>query len=177
MIGEMRDLETAQIAIQAALTGHLVLSTLHTNSAAATVTRLLDMGVEDYLVTSTINGVLAQRLVRCLCLECREPYVPLPELRASLQISAGIANEHFQLYRAIGCEHCHGSGYQGRIAVMELLAMSDAIRRLVLQHAESQEIHRVAVQEGMRPMYADGVLKAIAGVTSLEEVLRVASEV
>jgi general secretion pathway protein E len=176
MIGEMRDLETAQIGIQAALTGHLVLSTLHTNSAAGTVTRLLDMGVEDYLVTSTITGVLAQRLVRKLCPHCREPYDALPELVAQLKIPA-TPGEKIVLHRARGCEACRGVGYSGRIAVMEFLTMTDAIRRLVLSHAESGEIHRTGASEGMRSMYEDGLLKAVAGVTSIEEVLRVTRDI
>jgi general secretion pathway protein E len=174
MIGEMRDLETAQIAIQAALTGHLVLSTLHTNSAAATVTRLLDMGVEDYLVTSTITGVLAQRLVRKLCETCREPYVALPELVAQLRLSA---NGDVVLHRPRGCDACRGTGYTGRIAVMEFLVISDTIRRLVLRHAESGEIHRAGAAEGLHSMYEDGLTKALLGITSLEEVLRVTREV
>src|SRR6202012_5997006 len=119
MVGEMRDLETAQIAVQAALTGHLVLSTLHTNNAAGTITRLLDMGVEDYLVTSTVTGVLAQRLVRKLCEDCREIYRPLPELLAHLRIPANGVDP--TLYRARGCDRCGGIGYRGRIAVLELL--------------------------------------------------------
>jgi general secretion pathway protein E len=174
MIGEMRDLETAQIAIQAALTGHLVLSTLHTNSAAASVTRLLDMGVEDYLVTSTITGVLAQRLVRKLCLHCREPYGALPELMQQLRLPAA---RDVILYRAKGCDDCRGSGYHGRISVLEFLIVSDPIRRLVLGHAEAGEIHRTAAAEGMNSMYEDGLAKALAGITSLEEVLRVTRDV
>jgi general secretion pathway protein E len=174
MIGEMRDLETAQIAIQAALTGHLVLSTLHTNGAAATVTRLLDMGVEDYLVTSTITGVLAQRLVRKLCDVCREPYVALPELVAQLRLSA---SGDVVLHRPRGCDACRGTGYSGRIAVMEFLVVSDTIRRLVLRHAESGEIHRAAAGEGLHSMYEDGLTKALLGITSLEEVLRVTREI
>ncbi len=174
MIGEMRDLETAQIGIQAALTGHLVLSTLHTNGAAATVTRLLDMGVEDYLVTSTITGVLAQRLVRKLCTHCREPYQALPELVDHLRLPATGA---VTLYRPRGCDVCRGTGYLGRIAVMEFLAMTDPLRRLVLRHAESGEIHRIASEEGMLSMYEDGMRKALAGTTSIEEVLRVTRDV
>ena len=170
MIGEMRDPETAEIAIQAALTGHLVLSTLHTNGAAATVTWLLDMGVEDYLVTATMNGVLAQRLVRKLCQHCREPYDALPELIRQLRLPG---EGPLTLYRPRGCEQCRGGGYLGRVAITELLAFSDEIRRLVLSRAEAQEIHRAGLAAGMRSMYDDGILKALAGVTSLEEVLRV----
>jgi general secretion pathway protein E len=174
MIGEMRDLDTAQIAIQAALTGHLVLSTLHTNGAAATVTRLIDMGVEDYLVTATLNGVLAQRLVRKLCEHCREPYEALPELIRELRLPG---EGPLRLYRGRGCEHCRGSGYQGRVAITELLVFNDEVRRLVLSRAEAQEIHRAGVRAGMRSMHDDGVLKALAGITSLEEVLRVTRDI
>ncbi|HEY3919299.1 MAG TPA: type II secretion system ATPase GspE [Stellaceae bacterium] len=175
MVGEMRDLETAQIAVQAALTGHLVLSTLHTNNAAGTITRLLDMGVEDYLVTSTVNGVLAQRLVRKLCPDCREAYRPLPEFAGQLHLprSAGTLPT---LYRPRGCERCQG-GYRGRIGVFEFLPLSDDIRRLVLAHATAQEIHRCGTEEGMRSMYDDGIAKAIAGITSIDEVLRVTRDV
>jgi general secretion pathway protein E len=174
MIGEMRDIETAQIAIQAALTGHLVLSTLHTNSAAATVTRLLDMGVNNYLVTSTLNGVLAQRLVRRLCPHCREPYEASADLIESLRLTNG---GRPMLFRAGGCDACDGQGYRGRIAITELLAMSDGVRRLVLRNAEAGEIHRTAQQEGMRSMYHDGIDKALAGLTTLAEVLRVARDI
>jgi len=176
MIGEMRDLETAQIAIQAALTGHLVLSTLHTNSAAATVTRLLDMGVEDYLVTSTLNGILAQRLVRRLCPNCREPYAALPELVTELRLPQTHGAPPI-FYRAKGCENCMGTGYLGRLAITELLVMTDEVRRLVLRRAEAFELHRAAVAAGMRSMYDDGIRKASRGLTSLEEVLRVTRDV
>ncbi len=176
MVGEMRDLETAQIAVQAALTGHLVLSTLHTNSASATITRLLDMGVEDYLVTSTVNGVLAQRLVRKLCAHCREAYHVLPELAAQLRLPV-IEGEPATLYRPKGCERCQGSGYIGRVAAMEFLPLSDEIRRLVLHRATAQEIHRAGVAEGMHSMYEDGLQKALRGITSIEEVLRVTRDI
>ncbi|MDJ0944588.1 MAG: type II secretion system ATPase GspE [Kiloniellales bacterium] len=173
MIGEIRDLETAQIAVQAALTGHLVLATLHTNTAAATITRLLDMGVEDYLVTSTVVGIQAQRLVRRLCPACREPYQALPELVRQIDPQA---EGPMTLYRPKGCKQCNGQGYRGRMGVLEVLPMTDEVRRLVLQHAESQEIHKAAVAAGMRSMYQDGVTKARLGVTTLEEVVRVTSE-
>jgi len=176
MIGEMRDLETAQIAIQAALTGHLVLSTLHTNSAAATVTRLLDMGVEDYLVTSTLNGILAQRLVRRLCPNCREPYAALPELVTELRLPQTHGAPPI-FYHTKGCENCTGTGYLGRLAITELLVMTDDVRRLVLRRAEAFELHRAAVAAGMRSMYDDGIRKASQGLTSLEEVLRVTRDV
>jgi general secretion pathway protein E len=176
MIGEIRDGETAQIAVQSALTGHLVLSTVHTNSAAATVARLLDMGVEDYLLTSTLNAVLAQRLVRRLCPHCREPYRPLPELLDHLGAGSLVDDPSTTLHRPRGCAECQGRGYQGRVAVIEVLALSDTIRRLVLGHAEAGELQRAAVAEGMRVMYQDGLRKALAGATTLEEVLRVTRE-
>jgi len=177
MIGEMRDFETAQIAIQAALTGHLVLSTLHTNDAPSSITRLLDMKVEDYLVTSTVNGVMAQRLVRRLCDACRKPRPLLPEMIQRLGLAPFLNGKEPLLYEAAGCEQCHGSGYRGQIAVIEVLVVSDAIRRLVLAHAEAREIQRVAIEEGMRTMYQDGLLKALDGVTTIEEVLRVTRDV
>ncbi len=176
MVGEMRDLETAQIAVQSALTGHLVLSTLHTNSAAGAVTRLLDMGVEDYLVTSTVNGVMAQRLVRRLCPSCRVPYQVMPELAAQLRLQPR-GDGAIVLYAPKGCEHCQGSGYTGRVAIVEVLAISEAIRRLILKRATLQEIHAAAAAEGMHSMYEDGMGKAVAGITSVEEVLRVTRDV
>jgi general secretion pathway protein E len=171
MVGEMRDLETAQIAVQAALTGHLVLSTLHTNSAAGTITRLLDMGVEDYLVTSTLNGVLAQRLVRKLCEHCREAYKPLPELARHLGLPLADGDLP-TLYRPRGCVQCQ-SGYRGRIGVFEFLPLSDAVRQLILERVTAQQIHRAGAEEGMRSMYEDGLAKAVQGITSIDEVLRV----
>jgi general secretion pathway protein E len=174
MVGEIRDLETAQIAIQAALTGHLVLSTLHTNNAASTLTRLLDMGVEDYLMTSTINAIVAQRLVRRLCAECGEAYAPLPELLGQLGLDG---RTEITLWRPVGCSKCGGTGYFGRISINEVLVMSDTIRRHILQHSEASELQRTAVAAGMSPMFHDGLAKAAAGVTTIEEILRVTREV
>lgn len=176
MIGEMRDRETAGIAVQSALTGHLVLSTLHTNDAAGGVTRLLDMGVEDYLLTSTVNGILAQRLVRTLCKHCAEPYEALPEIIEELDLHRFSKGEVVTLYRPVGCEHCNGIGYYGRAAIMEFLVVSDPLRRLVLQRADSGQIQDQAQKEGMRIMYEDGLSKALSGVTTLEEVIRVSQE-
>jgi general secretion pathway protein E len=173
MIGEIRDLETAQIAVQAALTGHLILSTLHTNDAASAITRLLDMGVEDYLLTSTINGVAAQRLVRTLCLHCREPYDALPEFVERMQIGELTKKKPVKLYRAAGCARCNGTGYLGRSSILEVLPMSDAIRQLVLKHAESGLVRKAAIDEGMQTMHTHGMKKALAGVTTVEEVMRV----
>jgi general secretion pathway protein E len=177
MIGEMRDFETAQIAIQAALTGHLVLSTLHTNNAASSITRLLDMKIEDYLVTSTVNGVMAQRLVRRLCEACRRPRRVLPEFYERMGMTPLLQDRAATLYEVVGCESCHQSGYRGQTAVIEVLPMSDTIRQMVLRHAEAREIQRAAIEEGMRTMYQDGLIKALDGVTTIEEVLRVTRDV
>ena len=189
MIGEMRDLETAAIAVQSALTGHLVLSTLHTNDAAGGVTRLLDMGVDDYLLTSTINGILAQRLVRLLCPHCRQPYPALPELVEEMRLHRFSASpltpdpsptrgegSGITLYKAVGCEQCGGTGYRGRAAIMEFLTMTDPLRRLVLKHADASTLQAEAQQEGMETLYEDGLRKAVAGTTTLQEVLRVTTQ-
>ncbi len=176
MIGEIRDLETAEIAVQAALTGHLVLSTLHTNDAASTITRLLDMGVEDYLLASTVNGIVAQRLVRTLCAHCREAYQVLPEMAQQLQLGREAGNRPVTLYRAQGCEDCNGTGYLGRTSILETLVMSDPVRRLVLKRGEAREMQREAARCGMRSMYQDGLSKALAGITTIEEVMRVTHE-
>ncbi len=176
MIGEMRDLETAGIAVQSALTGHLVLSTLHTNDAAGSITRLLDMGVDDYLLTSTINGILAQRLVRLLCTHCRQPYPALPELVEELRLQRFSTEATITLYKGVGCEHCGGTGYRGRAAIMEFLVMSDPLRRLVLKHADATTLQLEAQKEHMDTMYEDGLSKAVAGVTTLEEVMRVTTQ-
>ncbi|MBV9508942.1 MAG: Flp pilus assembly complex ATPase component TadA [Caulobacteraceae bacterium] len=170
MVGEIRDLETAQVAVQAALTGHTILSTLHTNSAAAAVTRLLDMGVEPFLITSTLNAVLAQRLVRRLCPHCREGYAPTPETFVAVGISpAGID----RLWRPVGCARCGGTGFRGRIALLELLVSDAETERLILARAEAREIQAAAK---LRTMLEDGLAKAAAGLTTLDEVLRVTQE-
>ncbi len=173
MIGEIRDLETASIAVRAALTGHLVLSTLHTNNAASTVTRLLDMGVDDFLLTSTVNAVVAQRLVRTLCNHCRKPYPAMPELVKQMHLDHYTGDGEITLYKAEGCDECNDTGYHGRMSIMELMIMDDPLRRLVLSRATAGDLHKAAVEAGMRTMYQDGVYKALAGFTSLEEVLRV----
>jgi general secretion pathway protein E len=177
MIGEVRDVDTAEIAIQAALTGHLVLSTLHTNDASGTITRLLDMGVEEYLLTSTLNGVAAQRLVRMLCPHCQTKEPVLPELVEQLGLRRYTSEPEIVLYRPNGCEHCNGTGYFGRSSLVEVLVVTDEIRRLILRRAEAIELHRAAVQQGMRTMYDDGMRKALAGLTTVEEVLRVTRDV
>ncbi len=176
MIGEIRDLETAQIAVQSALTGHLVLSTVHTNDAASTVNRLLDMGVDDYLLTSTVVGILAQRLVRKLCPHCKEPYHALPEMVEQLGLHKFTDAADVTLYRAKGCSQCSNTGYQGRFCILEMLPMTDPLRTLVMKHAQSNELKAEAQREGMVSMYEDGMRKALAGDTTFEEVLRVTRE-
>ena len=176
MIGEMRDTETAKIAVQSALTGHLVLSTLHTNDAAGSITRMLDMGVEDYLLASTVNAVMAQRLVRNLCQECRQSYRPSPEEIQYWGLGRFTEATDPELYRAAGCEKCGGTGYRGRSAIVELMVMTDPLRRLVLEHAEAGKIAAQAAEEGMRSMFQDGLVKALAGITSIEELVRVTQE-
>jgi general secretion pathway protein E len=175
MIGEMRDLETAKIAIQSALTGHLVLSTLHTNSAAGGITRLLDMGVDDYLLTSTVNGILAQRLVRRLDIESAERVLALPEVVADHRLERFTTDRPVQVYRPQPSARSL-TGYIGRTTIMEFLIMTDPLKRLIMQHAEAGRIEALAREEGMRTMYEDGLVKALKGVTTIEEVLRVTQE-
>jgi general secretion pathway protein E len=175
MIGEMRDLETAKIAIQSALTGHLVLSTLHTNSAAGGITRLLDMGVEDYLLTSTVNGILAQRLVRRLEPTHAQPYIAMREVVDQFKLRRFSDADPIRLFKP-GPSSLTPTGYLGRTTIMEFLVMNDAIRRLVMKHAGEGDIEAAAREAGMRTMYEDGLVKALAGVTTIEEVLRVTQE-
>jgi len=173
LIGEIRDRETAEIAVQASLTGHLVFSTLHTNDAPGAMTRLVDMGIEPYLVTSSLEMVLAQRLVRLICQECREPFEPedMSAFRAQFGEEAPAT-----LYRGRGCRHCQGSGYRGRTGIFEMMLISDAIRSLVLESAPSTEIRRQAAKEGMRCLREDGWRLVQSGRTTLEEVLRVTKD-
>jgi general secretion pathway protein E len=170
MVGEIRDRETAEVAIQAALTGHLLLSTLHTNTAAAAITRLLDMGIDDYLITSTLHVVLGQRLVRKLCVECRAPYEPAREILQRFGIEPTAP-----WYRAVGCLACEQTGYRKRTTILEALPMSDAVRSKVLARSDAHSIEAVAVGEGMRTMLRHGLERVTAGETTLEEVLRVTS--
>jgi len=173
MIGEIRDLETAQIAVQSALTGHLVLSTLHTNDAPSSINRLLDMGVEDYLLTSTVIGIQAQRLLRTLCTMCREPYHPVPEVVAQMGLEKYAGAGQLTLYHAKGCDQCGNTGYIGRQCIMEIMPMTDHIRQLVMRHATATDLRAAAIQEGMLTMYDHGLRKVAQGITTLEEVLRV----
>jgi len=172
MIGEIRDLETARIAVQASLTGHLVLATLHTNDAVSAVTRLVDMGVEPFLLASSLIGVGAQRLVRRLCLECRKPFAAdTAQLRA-----LGLAPTDGTLYSAQGCGACNGSGYRGRTGIYELLTVDDDLRRLIHDRVSEQTLRAHAVARGMRSLRDDGMRWAGQGVISLEEVVRVTRE-
>ena len=175
LVGEIRDVETAEIAIQSALTGHLVFSTLHTNDAASAVTRLVDMGIEPFLVASVIRAIVAQRLIRVICTECKEGYVPEAEALRDV----GLVMPQFEsrmLHRGKGCSACSGTGYRGRTGIYEILLVSEAIRQLIMKKADSTTIGRKAVEEGMRSLREDGARKVIAGITTLEEVVRVTQD-
>ena len=176
MVGEIRDVETVRIAMQSALTGHMVLSTVHTNDAPATVSRLLDMGAEDYLLTSTVNGILAQRLVRTLCLKCREPHPALPEVVEQMNLRKYQPSGEIMLYKPVGCPECAGTGYLGRICILEMLTVTDTIRSAIMRHATAGELRQAAIAEGMETMFENGLRKSMAGVTTIEEVLRVTRE-
>jgi type IV pilus assembly protein PilB len=170
-VGEIRDEETAKIASESALTGHLVLSTLHTNDSAGAVTRLIEMGVEPFLVSSAVDCVLAQRLARKLCPECKEEWRPKPDVL----IDAGYPADNLPdaVFRPVGCKKCGGTGYRGRIGVHEVLMMTEEISRLCVDNATAEEIKTVAVEQGMLTLRQDGLEKVRAGLTSIEEVVRV----
>jgi general secretion pathway protein E len=171
LVGEIRDSETAEIAIQAALTGHLVFSTLHTNDAAGAVTRLLDMKIEPFLISSSVMAILAQRLVRVLCTQCREPYQITPAEITELEIKTGA--EGATVYRAKGCEACFHTGYLGRTAIYELLLVGDEIRQLIMKNTDATTIKGAAMEKGMRTLRQDGADKMLQGITSADEVVRV----
>ena len=176
MIGEMRDTETAQIAVQSSLTGHLVLSTLHTNTAAGAIVRLEDMGVERYLITSTVNGVLSQRLLRTLCTSCKIETELTDEALARTGLGRFMAPGRRTVYSAVGCPHCKHNGYLGRTSIHELFVMNDEAHKAILAGADATTLHNVAREGGMLTLYEDGLRKVAAGVTSLEEVLRVTQD-
>lgn len=175
MVGEVRDDETARITIQAALTGHLVFSTLHTNDAPSAVTRMIDIGVEPYLVASSLVMVIAQRLVRRICPECKEWYEPDAETITTLK-NVGMKVEDLpdgKLPRGRGCDHCYGTGYTGRIAIYEMLPLSDTVKALIVERASASVVKAAAIKEGMKTLRHDGILKIHQGITSLDEILRV----
>jgi len=171
MVGEIRDEETARIAIHASLTGHLVLSTLHTNDAPGAVTRLVDMGIEPFLVSSSVIGVIAQRLVRVLCQHCKQSYTPTPEMLKRVGLADLTPVPTF--YRATGCEYCSNIGYRGRTGLFEIMPVDDVIKGLIVDRAPSGRIKEAAIAAGMRTLQVDGLAKVLNGTTSLEEVLRV----
>jgi len=172
MVGEIRDTDTASIAVQAALTGHLVLSTLHTNDAPGAVTRLVDLGVAPYLVSASLRGVLAQRLVRKICANCKTEYEPPVSIRKSVESSAG---EVTKFYRGVGCKRCRNTGYAGRIAVHELFVPDDEVMEMINDHVSTKKLRSKALEKGMVPLLADGIEKVKAGIVSIEEILRTAA--
>jgi len=176
MVGEVRDYETAEIAIRAALTGHLVFSTLHTNDAAGAVTRLIDMGIEPFLVSSSLECLIAQRLVRLICQKCKKPLELEDEILKEIKKELGFEPKAVQLYRGEGCEACRFTGYHGRTGIYEVLVVNEAIRELVLARASSQQIRQKAVSQGMRVLRQDGLQKVIMGLTTFSEVVRVTQE-
>ena len=175
MIGEIRDLETAQIAIQASLTGHLVFSTLHTNDSVGAITRLIDMGIEPFLVGSSLEGIIAQRLVRQLCPQCREEYSP-PLKTIENMATNGVNVSIDKLFRPAGCEKCMQTGYRGRTALFELLTISDSVRELIDRRAPEYQMRNISAKEGMKFLRDSGLEKVMTGQTSLEEILRVTQE-
>ena len=172
LIGEIRDRETAEIAIQSSLTGHLVFSTLHTNDAASAVTRLIDMGIEPFLVTSSVIAIIAQRLVRVLCPHCKEVYVPDKESLANLGLDKSVLKNN-TFYRKKGCNLCMQTGFRGRTAIFEIMIVDDEIKRLILKTSDANQINELAIKQGMITLQKDGILKVINGITTAEEVLRV----
>jgi type IV pilus assembly protein PilB len=176
LVGEMRDSETAQMGIQASLTGHLVFSTLHTNDAPGAITRMVDMGVPAYLVASSVIAVLAQRLVRVVCAKCKQPYTPPESVLEAAGVSAEAARKA-TFMKGRGCSHCQKSGYRGRLGIFEMMLMSSKVRELSFEGASTQHIRKAAIERGMVTLYDDGIQKAMRGITTLEEVVRVAKKI
>jgi general secretion pathway protein E len=176
MIGEIRDVETAEIAIQASLTGHLVLSTLHTNDSSSAITRLIDMGIEPYLISSSVVAVMAQRLLRIICPNCKSPYSSQGDLLSLLAENKKISAPDVKFYKGLGCEDCLQTGYLGRTGIFELLVVDDDIKELIIKRSGSHIIKKIAVEKGMSTLREDGLLKAMAGQTSLEELCRVTQD-
>jgi type IV pilus assembly protein PilB len=173
LIGEIRDAETAVIGVEAALTGHLVLTTLHTNDSSSAITRLVEMGVEPYLVASSLDSALAQRLARRLCSHCKEAYEPSEVELKEAGFPDELAEKVEELYRPEGCSRCGKTGYRGRLGLYEVMPMSEEIERLTVEHSSSDDIRRVAVEQGMVTLRQDGLEKVAAGLTSIEEIFRV----
>ena len=174
LVGEIRDKETAEIAVQAALTGHVVLSTLHTNDAPSSVIRLVDMGVESFLISSSVVGILAQRLVRKICPKCKKEIEMTPEMGKIIE-NYGVKSDEIKLYKGEGCPFCNGTGYKGRIAIFELMIITDNIRELISKNATTSLIREEAIKEGMQLLKEDGFVKVCQGITTIDEILRAAS--
>ncbi len=175
LVGEIRDATTAQLAIEAALTGHLVLSTLHTNDAPSALPRLIEMGIEPFLVGSALDCVLAQRLARKLCDWCKTPYEPTDEELRAVHWPLETLGSPGQLWREVGCRNCGQTGYRGRLAITEVMLVSEEIERLAVSHASASEIAKVATAEGMVSLREDGLRKAQAGLTTIKEIIRVSA--
>jgi type IV pilus assembly protein PilB len=171
MVGEIRDKETAEMAIEAALTGHLMFSTLHTNDAVGTVVRFIDMGIQPFLVSSSLLGIVAQRLMRRLCTKCKKPYDPTEE-----ELKTVRGDKSTKLFKAVGCSRCGGSGYKGRIGVHEVLVPNDEVKTMINKIVPSEELKRIAVTSGMVTLYDDAMEKVRLGISSVEEALRVVRE-
>ncbi|MDP2645857.1 MAG: type II secretion system ATPase GspE [Desulfobacterales bacterium] len=172
LVGEIRDKDTSEIAVQSALTGHLVFSTLHTNDSASAITRLVDIGIEPFLISSSVLGVVAQRLIRILCEHCREPYTPDPAALESIGLTPDQINGSM-VYQAKGCNHCFNTGYKGRIGIFEIMLLDDELKRLILKTYDSNIIKSEAVKQHMTTLRQDGIEKVLSGVTTIEEVLRI----
>jgi type IV pilus assembly protein PilB len=170
MLGEIRDAETATIAVQAALTGHLVLSTLHTNDAPSSVTRLINIGVEPYLISAAVNAILAQRLVRKVCQHCKEEYVPSEEMKEFLTLQ-GFSDD--KVYKGKGCDRCRKTGYSGRLGIYELLVMDDGLRDLVTANPDVNQLRKLCRERGLVTLRQDGFTKVMKGLTTVDEILRV----
>lgn len=170
MVGEIRDLETAEISIHAALTGHLVFSTLHTNDAAGAASRLIDMNIEPFLISSSLSGIVAQRLVRCICPDCKEIYRPQERIVKDLGFERDV------LYKGKGCAKCRNTGYRGRTGIFELLVLNNEIKELIVARASSDKIRKVAISLKMQTLYDHGIAKVKSGLTTIEEVMRLTME-
>ncbi len=173
MVGEIRDLETAEIAIKAALTGHMVLSTLHTNNAVATIIRLLNMGIDKYLIVSSVSVIVAQRLVRRICTGCKEPVEPSTDIKMFME-RQGVDITQSTFYKGKGCKQCSGSGFWGRFGIHEILFMNPTIKELIINDASEMEIRQAAEEAGTMSIFDEGIIRAQKGMTTLEEVIRVA---